>query len=87
MSDEVYDWVVARLGDKPASYTTLPCRLLGISYPDYLRVVRDIYGAQVWGRTQKGPYVSYMFPDRKKCLELCTELNKRWQYMKERWND
>ena len=37
------------------SYGVLPARLLGLSYPDYLKFLRDVLGADVIGKNAKYP--------------------------------
>ena len=58
------------------SYAVLPARLFGLEYHSYLRMVRDIYSAELVGKNSK--YVIPYFTDKKKVEDLCLELNKRW---------
>ena len=37
------------------SYGVFPARLLGLTYPDYLRFLRDVLGADVIGKNSKYP--------------------------------
>ena len=41
------------------SFTVLPARLLGLSFADYLRMCRDIMGAEVIGKGTKYPVVYF----------------------------
>ena len=72
------DLVYKTIGKVPCSFQILQPRLFGLTYPEYLRMLRDDYGAEMWGRNEKGPYVSFQFPDRAQCLRLCKELEARW---------
>jgi len=56
------------------SYNVICARLMGLSYPDYLRMCRDIYGATLHG---KGLYITARFPNGKKLDHLIEELNAR----------
>lgn len=58
------------------SYNVLGARLFGLKYPDYLRMVRDNYEADLKGK-EKG-YITFYFSDKVKANKLCAELNKRW---------
>lgn len=37
------------------SYAIMPCRVMGLSYPQYLRFCRDILGGEVIGKNQLYP--------------------------------
>lgn len=58
------------------SFNIFPARLFGLSPANYLRLVRDRYGAVLQGR--QGGYITYYFEDSKKCDMLVSELNRRW---------
>ena len=77
-SDEVYKTI----GMINGSFQILQPRLFGLTYAEYLRMLRDDYGAEMWGRNEKGPYVSFHFPNKTQCLKLCKELEERWKYLK-----
>lgn len=70
-----------------ASYQLVAARLLGFSYPDYLRYGRS-KGAQIKGLTGLGLLV---FPKLLDCKDFCKELNTEWNKAKaaiERyWNE
>ena len=61
-----------------ASFNVIMARLFNLSYPDFLRMCRDTYGAVLKGK--KG-FTYIMFYDTKKCDALVKELNKRWDLM------
>lgn len=57
-----------------SSYNVIAARLLGLSYPDYLRYCQSI-GARI-----KGKY-SYSYPvwtDKAAADKLCNKLNEEW---------
>lgn len=56
------------------SYHVFKARLMGLSYPDFLRLARDTYGAELKGREG---FIIEIFMDNKKANILCAELNKR----------
>ena len=56
------------------SYHVLEARLMMLSYPQYLRLCRDVYGAELFG---KKSFVVPYFSDKKKAQPLIDELNKR----------
>lgn len=59
------------------SYAVFVSRVLGLSYPDYLRFARDILGAEIIGRHKKYPICFF-----NKSLELdqfVKMLNKRME--------
>lgn len=57
------------------SFAILGARIMGLSFPQYLRMCRDIYGAELIGRNQLYPIV--LFRDSKKLDTLIAELNQR----------
>lgn len=60
-----------------ASYWILGSRLLGLSYPNYLRYLRDKYGATLVGRNG---IPRFYFKEKKNCEKVIDELNKRFNY-------
>jgi hypothetical protein len=58
------------------SYKVLCARLFGLEYHDYLRMARDIYGAQLHGKQFQ--YLNYSFENKTDAVKLMNELNKRW---------
>ena len=41
---------------KEGSYNVLFARIFGLSYPDFLRCVRDVFGAEIRGKNCRYPY-------------------------------
>lgn len=50
-------------------------RIMNISYANYLRLCRDEYGAEIFGKNSMYPIA--FFSKDSKINELITELNKR----------
>ena len=66
------------------SYALLPARLLNLSYAQYLRFCRDVYGANIIGKKNFYPIAYFDLNDKTK--ELIELLNKRAEmalYIKE----
>lgn len=57
------------------SYNLLASRLMNLSYADFLRMCRDLYGAEIVGKNSMYP-IAY-FPNSKIGQPLIDELNKR----------
>lgn len=57
------------------SYNILPARLMNLSYAQYLRMCRDIYGAEVTGKKTMYP-IAY-FSNEEQAAKLLKELDKR----------
>lgn len=64
------------IGSTSGSFNIFPCRLFGLTPAQYLRMVRDKYGAILQGKTG---YITYHFSDTKQCDALVKELNRRWE--------
>lgn len=47
------------LENTTGSFAVLPARLLGLTYVDYLRMCRDILGAEIIGKGSKYPVVYF----------------------------
>ena len=56
-----------------------PCKLLGLSYPDYLRYCRSKYNARLVGK--RGIYTYPVFDDKKDCDKLIKILNDRLDFL------
>lgn len=63
-------------GYNGGSFSIIGARVLGLSYPNYLRYMRDTYGGEIRGR-EGYPYL--IFKDQGKCLMAIQELNKNWK--------
>lgn len=62
------------------SYDVLIARLLGLSYPDYLRFARDRLGAELIGKNRK--YVTVLFNIGNETVETFIKLlNLRMEYI------
>ena len=59
------------------SYNVLPARLMGISYPDYCRACRDLFGAEIIGKGEMYPVV--YFKRTSEVQMLVNILNKRME--------
>ena len=68
--------ILQRGMDKNSNYGILAARLFGLSYPDYLRMLRDKYGATLKGKN--GGWITASFNDPAQCQKVITELNRRW---------
>lgn len=55
------------------SYLVMGARVLGISYPSFLRLCRDSFDAELYGKNTLYPLV--VFPDKLKANLLCRTLN------------
>ena len=66
-------------GIKAGSYNVIQARLFGLSFPDYLRFVRDKYHATLVG---KAGYTHFVFNNSADCDALVKELNRRWAIVK-----
>jgi hypothetical protein len=63
------------LGVVYGSCNVLAARVCGLSWAEYLRMCRDIYGAELMGKNEKYP-VAY-FTDLVKAKQLVAALNKQ----------
>lgn len=69
------DFDTMPLVNTTGSFNILPARLLGMNFADYLRVCRDVFGAEVMGK--KGLYPVALFPQSTETEMLLKILNKR----------
>lgn len=63
------------LGYTEGSFNIIQARLFGLSYPDYLRMCRDHFGAILTGKNSKYPYA--LFDRSKEMDDLIEILNAR----------
>ena len=63
------------LGSTSGSYNVICARLMGLDYPDYLRMCRDCFGAEIIGKDSMYP-VAY-FKRSKEMDALIDNLNAR----------
>lgn len=73
-----------KLGPTTGSYNIIMARLFNISYATFLRMCRDVYGAEIIGKKSMYP-VAY-FPSKLKAIELARLLNIRANYVLEKIN-
>lgn len=60
---------------KPGSYHILQARVMGLTYANYLRLCRDVFGAEIIGKKSMYP-VAY-FSSLQKINDLIDQLNVR----------
>lgn len=72
LTDEMF----SLMGCQSGSFNIVAARILGFSYPDYLRYVRDNYNAVLKG---KQGYSYAIYKDRKDCVAVVTLLNDTWR--------
>lgn len=58
-----------------SSYNVPPARLLGFTYPDYLRYCRA-HGAMLRG---KNGYTHAVWTDKKECEKICKQIQAEWE--------
>ena len=63
-------------GEYGGSFNIIASRILGLSYPNYLRYLRDTFSAELRGK--KG-YPYPIFKERQSCMKVINILNKNWQ--------
>ena len=63
------------LGYTEGSYNIIGARLMGLTYANYLRMCRDIYGAEIVGKGSNYPYPIFKFS--KELVDLVDQLNAR----------
>ena len=62
------------------SYDVFIARLLGLSYPDYLRWARDRLGAELVGKNKR--YITVLFRNDNSTVQVLIKvLNKRMEYI------
>lgn len=55
------------------SYNVLMARVMGLHYADYLRMCRDLFGANIYGKNNLYPIA--LFPDKLRAKPLLDNLN------------
>lgn len=61
----------------PGSYGILKARLFGLNYADFMRMMRDVYGADLHGKN--GGYITCTFKNASDCKKVVDILNERWK--------
>lgn len=62
------------------SYNVIEARLLGFTYPDYLRYCRANFNGVLRGREG---YTYCVFKNKKDCLAICEMLNREFKKVEE----
>lgn len=66
---------VFHLNSTEGSFGIIGARLMGLTYADYLRMCRDIYGAEIIGKNSNYPVAYFRFS--KELEDLINQLNAR----------
>lgn len=74
-----YDNVYHKIGPITGSYNIIFCRLFGISYVDFLKMIVSDYHASLKGKNSK--YVGFSFDNEEDIKRFCNEINYRWSYI------
>lgn len=72
---DIPDFVVNTNSIYRSSYGVIGSRLLGLSFPDYLKFLAA-NGGELRG---KQGYAGAVFKDKSKCLKICNMLNIEWE--------
>lgn len=67
------------------SWNVLCARAMGLSYANYLRYCRDVYGAELVGVGSR--YPKAYFTDEQGANDLADELEERWRKIEERMDN
>lgn len=67
------------LNSTEGSYNIIGARLMGLGYANYLRMCRDIYGAEIIGKNSKYPIA--IFNLSKELNDLIEQLNARANFV------
>lgn len=59
------------------SYNIFPARLMGLSYPNYLRICRDVFKAEIIGKGNKYPIPYFIYNEE--LQNLIKLLNKKME--------
>ena len=62
------------------TWNLLYSRIFNLNYVDFLRMVRDVYGAKLQGR-DKG-YIIFYFEEKQSCNRFIKDLDKRFELWK-----
>ena len=62
------------------TWNLLFARIFNLEYVDFLRMVRDIYGATLSGK--QGGYISFYFTEKQMCQKFINDLSKRFNLWK-----
>lgn len=73
-ADLLYDLTDGNIG----SYTVIIPRLLGTTYANALRILRDMYRAHIYNFKNNKYYYNIIFDNHDSLRSAQAELNKRW---------
>lgn len=77
-------WNELGKGLMSSSWLVLYARVWGLSYPDFLRYIRQEYNATLCGR--KSTYIHFYFADKKDCDLFVLNTNKKFENWKNERN-
>jgi hypothetical protein len=60
-----------------SSWLVLYARIFNLNYIDFLRMVRDVYGATLKGK--EGGYIYFYFNEKMMCERFVKDVNKRFE--------
>ena len=66
--------------DIKTTWNILFARIFNLEYADFLRMVRDLYGATLAGKT--GGYIYFYFEDKSMCQKFINELERKFDLWK-----
>ena len=76
LEDSVYELI----GKTSGSFNLIAARILGFTYPDYLRYVRDNFNAELRGRQG---YSYAIYKNKNDCTGIVKILNDAWKEVEE----
>ena len=62
------------------TWNILYARIFNLEFTDFLRMVRDVYGATLSGK--EGGYIYFYFTEKQMCQRFVNDLNKRFELWK-----
>lgn len=72
------------LNHTTGSFNLICARVMGLTYAEYLRMCRDVYGAELSGKGNKYPVANFKLSEE--LLSLVKLLNKRAEFLDYRRN-
>ena len=76
LDESIYEFINARIS---GSYNILYARLFGLTYPEFLKMVRDLYNATLYGRGNG--YTIFTFENLYDAQKFSNECNNRWKQL------
>jgi hypothetical protein len=74
LDENIYETINTRID---GSYNILYARIFGLTYPEFLKMVRDLYNATLYGRGQG--YTIFTFENLYDAQKFANECNIRWR--------